>query len=143
MGGMMSITVGDDNLQRIFLKLQTGDIDGFSAYLNRSKTDGDLCRGPGTIDRERIEGKARYEWDDTWFAQASLVSNDFFDYDSPSSAAAIFENNNYCGYAASIPESCVDTDEGVYDFNQDGSMDESDFTPVFTGDPGYGPRYRQ
>ena len=60
-GGMLSYTLGDDDLQRTFVKLETGDINGFSAYISRSKTDSDLWRGPGTIDREHIEGKIRYE----------------------------------------------------------------------------------
>ncbi|MEP2602303.1 MAG: Plug domain-containing protein, partial [Paraglaciecola sp.] len=58
MGGLVSMTIGDDNLQRSFVKLETGDINGFKAFISRSKTDSDLWRGPGTIDREHIEGKA-------------------------------------------------------------------------------------
>lgn len=133
MGGMVSITIGDDNLQRTFVKLETGKIGGFSAYVSRSKTDSDLWRGPGTIDREHIEAKAIYEFGDTWFAKASLVANDFFDYDSPSAPASVFEDNYEYGYLPSIPESCISPDSGVYDFNQDGSIDDADFTPVFTG----------
>ncbi len=60
MGGMVAVTAGDFDLQRTFVKLETGDIDGFKAYVSRSKTDSDLWRGPGTIAREHIEAKARY-----------------------------------------------------------------------------------
>ena len=62
-----------------------------------------------------------------------MVSNDFFDYDSPSAPASTFASNYYYGYQASIPEGCVSADPGVYDFNGDGTIDDSDFTPVFTG----------
>jgi iron complex outermembrane receptor protein len=133
MGGVASVTLGDFNLQRTFLKLETGDIDGFKAYVSRSKTDSDLWRGPGTIDREHIEGKALYEFGDSYI-RATYVSNDFHDYDSPSATAETFENDYYYSYEASIPEGCISPDAGVYDFDGNGTIDDNDFTPVFTGD---------
>ncbi|MFS1702684.1 TonB-dependent receptor [Alteromonas sp. AMM-1] len=132
MGGMVAVTLGDFDLQRTFVKLETGDINGFRAYVSRSKTDSDLWRGPGTIDREHIEAKALYEFGDSYI-QATMVSNDFFDYDSPSASAATFASNYYYGYQSTIPEGCIDAKEGVYDFNGDSTIDDSDFTPVFTG----------
>ena len=86
LGGTISYTVGDDNLQRTFLKFETGQIGGFSAYLSRSKTDSDLWRGPGTIDREHFEGKAQFEFDEDTILKATYVSNDFFDFDLRASA---------------------------------------------------------
>lgn len=133
MGGLISMTIGDDNLQRSFVKLETGDINGFKAFISRSKTDSDLWRGPGTIDREHIEGKAVYTFDQGTTLEFSYVANDFFDYDSPSGTAATFEADYYYSYADSIPEGCISADPEVYDFNQDGTIDDSDFTPVFTG----------
>lgn len=133
MGGMVSLTMGDDDLQRSFIKLETGDINGFRAYLSRSKTDSDLWRGPGTIDREHIEAKAIYTFSSETSLEFSYVANDFFDYDSPSSTAATFADNYYYSYADTIPEGCISAVPGVYDFNQDGSIDDADFTPVFTG----------
>lgn len=132
MGGMVAVTVGDFNLQRTFVKLETGKIDGFSAYVSRSKTDSDLWRGPGTIDREHIEAKALYEFGDSYI-KATYVANDFFDYDSPSAPASTFADNYYYSYEDSIPEGCINAEEGVYDYNGDGTIDDSDFTPVFTG----------
>lgn len=132
MGGMVAITAGDFDLQRTFVKLETGDIDGFKAYVSRSKTDSELWRGPGTIDREHIEGKALYEFGSSYI-RATYVANDFFDYDSPSAPASTFEDDYYYSYADSIPEGCIGAQSGVYDFNGDGSIDDSDFTPVFTG----------
>lgn len=134
MGGMVSLTVGDDNLQRSFIKLETGDINGFRAYISRSKTDSDLWRGPGTIDREHIEGRAIYEFSAETSLEFSYVGNDFFDYDSPSGTAETFANNYNYGYVGSIPEGCISAQPEVYDFNQDGTINEADFTPVFTGD---------
>ncbi len=91
-GATMLITVGEDNLRRSFIKLETGDLDGFSGYVSRSKTDSDLWRGPGTIDREHFEAKVRYEFDDDSYISTQLVYNDFFDYDSPSISRAQYES---------------------------------------------------
>ena len=133
MGGMMSLTVGDDDLQRSFIKLETGDINGFKAFVSRSKTDSDLWRGPGTIDREHIEAKAVYAFSADSKLTFNYVANDFFDYDSPSATEATFEDDYYYSYLESIPEGCIAAMPQVYDFNQDGAIDDSDFTPVFTG----------
>lgn len=132
MGGMAAISVGDYDLQRTFVKLETGDINGFRAYVSRSKTDSDLWRGPGSIDREHIEAKALYEFGDSYI-QATYVANDFFDYDSPSAAPEAFDDNYYLSYSPSIPEGCISPQPGVYDYNGDGVADGNDFTPVFTG----------
>ena len=112
MGGMVSVAGGDDNLLRTFVKLETGNIGGFSAYISRSKTDSDLWRGAGFIDREHWEGKIKYEFDyDTYFT-LKYVANDFFDYDSPSVSRAQYEagtpcangeGGRYCGYAEDLP----------------------------------------
>ncbi len=90
-GASMQIAFGDDKLRRSFIKLQTGDLDGFSGYVSRSKTDSNLWRGPGTIDREHFEGKIRYDFDDNSYISAQMVYNDFFDYDSPSISRAQYE----------------------------------------------------
>jgi iron complex outermembrane receptor protein len=133
MGGMVSLTVGDDDLQRSFIKLETGDLNGFKAFISRSKTDSELWRGPGTIDREHIEGKAIYAFSAETSLAFSYVANDFFDYDSPSGTAATFADDYYYSYADSIPQGCISAQPEVYDFNQNGSIDQTDFTPVFTG----------
>ncbi|WP_034738661.1 TonB-dependent receptor [Hyphomonas chukchiensis] len=133
-GGMLSYTMGDDNLERSFIKLETGNINGLSAYVSRSKTDSDLWRGPGTIDREHIEGKIKYEFDADTFIKFGYVHNDFFDYDSPSAPESTFDNDYYYGYEAAIPETgCINPLPGVYDYNGDGVADSADFTPIFTG----------
>ncbi|WGL15218.1 TonB-dependent receptor [Microbulbifer bruguierae] len=132
-GAFVSLTSGDDNLLRSFVRLETGDINGFSAYVSRSKTDSDLWRGPGTIDREHIESKARYEFDEDTYVQASFISNDFYDYDSPSGTESTFDADYYYAYLSELPAGCNNPMPGVYDFNGDGSIDDQDFTPVNTG----------
>ena len=131
-GGTIAYTLGDDDLQRTFVKLETGNINGFSAYISRSKTDSNLWRGPGTIDREHIEGKVRFDFDADTFIQASYVSNDFFDYDSPSSSRAGFESlgTDY-GYSETLPDGCISPVS--VDFNNDGVIDGDDYVPLQTG----------
>ena len=131
-GGMFAYTLGDDNLNRSFLKLETGEIGGFSAYVSRSKTDSDLWRGAGSIDREHIEGKAQFVFGTDSKISATYVHNDFFDYDSPSSSIAGFAalGNDY-GYLGYVPNDCIQPVD--VDFNADGVIDGADFTPVFTG----------
>jgi iron complex outermembrane recepter protein len=133
-GGMLSYTMGDDNLERSFIKLETGNINGLSAYVSRSKTDSNLWRGPGTIDREHIEGKIKYEFDADTFLKFGYVHNDFHDYDSPSGPESVFQNNYYYAYLDAIPETgCINPISNVYDYNGDNVIDGNDFSPIFTG----------
>ena len=139
-GGKISVTAGDDNLIRTFVKLETGDIGGFSAYASRSTIDSDLWRGPGSIDREHIEAKARYEFDASTFLQATFVYNDFFDFDSPSFSRSTYENGTDVAgntgrdiaYVDFIPEGCNVGLETPVDFNNDGVVDDADFQPIST-----------
>lgn len=139
-GGKISVSLGDDEFQRTFVKLETGRIGGFSAYVSRSTVDSDLWRGPGSIDREHLEGKAVYEFDDDTYLQANFVYNDFFDFDSPSGTKAFFEGTDLAGnsgrdrgYIDFIPEGCNIGLEEPVDFNNDGVIDENDFQPVSVG----------
>jgi iron complex outermembrane receptor protein len=82
-GLAFSQTAGSDNLRRSFLRAQTGEHGGFSGYASASIINGDLWRGPGTIDRDHYEGKLRYDWGDSALT-LQATHNDYFDYDSPS-----------------------------------------------------------
>ncbi|MEJ1964132.1 MAG: TonB-dependent receptor [Gammaproteobacteria bacterium] len=82
-GVRLSQTFGSDALRRTFARVETGEHDGFSAYLSGSRIRGDLWRGPGTISRDHVEGKARYRFGESELT-LQAVSNDYFDYDSPS-----------------------------------------------------------
>ncbi|MEM8921410.1 MAG: Plug domain-containing protein, partial [Pseudomonadota bacterium] len=141
-GGIASISGGDDDLLRTFLKLETGKIGGFSAYFSRSTIDSDLWRGAGTIDREHLEGKARYEFDSDTFLEAKFVYNDFFDFDSPSFSRATYESSTPTldgdtgrdrGYIDFVPDGCNIGVETPVDFNNDGVVDDDDFQPISVG----------
>ena len=82
-GVRLSQTFGSDSLRRTFARVESGDIGGFSGYVSGSRIRGDLWRGPGTISRDHVEGKARYKVGDTDLT-LQAVHNDYFDYDSPS-----------------------------------------------------------
>ena len=45
-GGRASITVGDDNQRRGYLRVDTGDINGFSAYVSGVHQDSDMWAAP-------------------------------------------------------------------------------------------------
>lgn len=127
----MQIAFGDDKLRRSFIKLETGDLNGFRGYVSRSKTDSNLWRGPGTIDREHFEGKLRYDFDDNSYISAQMVYNDFFDYDSPSISRAQYEATTdtsasrdgvgrNIAYLGTVPDLGVGTDVQFQDGNYTG-----------------------
>ncbi|MFU8926690.1 TonB-dependent receptor [Acinetobacter puyangensis] len=82
-GGTVVATIGSDSLRRSFIKLETGEHAGWSGYLSRSKIDSDLWRGPGDIDREHIDAKARFESQAGHELTFKIVYNNLDDYDVP------------------------------------------------------------
>jgi iron complex outermembrane recepter protein len=87
-GATVAQTFGSDSLNRSFIRVETGALGPFSAYVSRSKIDSDLWRGPGTIDREHLEGKARLEIGERSEISLKAVYNDFHDFDTPSITTA-------------------------------------------------------
>ena len=88
MGLFVSQSFGDQDLRRTFIRASTGRVGPFTAYVSRTKLDTELWRGPGTVDREHWEGQIHaYLGGDSW-ARFKFVSNDFFDYDSPTISRA-------------------------------------------------------
>lgn len=113
-GGLFSATVGSDDLRRGFLRLDTGEHAGVSAFVSASGIRGDLWRGPGTIDRTHIEGKIRWRFE-LGELTFQTVHNDYFDFDSPSitkaqyagTAGDLFGRSGrsfaYLGYVPTLP----------------------------------------
>jgi len=95
-GASASHMRGSDSLRRSFLRIDSGEHAGLSAFASASFIRGDLWRGPGTYDRTHIEGKIRYQAgrSDITF---HTIHNDYFDYDSPSITKA-----QYAGTAGDI-----------------------------------------
>jgi iron complex outermembrane receptor protein len=83
LGLFVSQSFGDDSLKRTFVRISTGQVGPFKAYVSRTKLNGDLWRGPGSVDREHWEGQIQVDLGTDSWARLKFVSNDFFDYDSP------------------------------------------------------------
>ncbi|MBN8818090.1 MAG: TonB-dependent receptor [Sphingomonas sp.] len=83
MGLFVSQSFGDNNLKRTFIRASTGQVGPFRAYVSRTKLNTDLWRGPGSVDREHWEGQLHVDLAPDIWARFKFVSNDFFDYDSP------------------------------------------------------------
>lgn len=83
LGLFVSQTFGDESLRRTFIRLSTGNIGPFKGYVSRTKLSSDLWRGTGTIDREHWEAQVIADLGGDSWARLKFVSNDFFDYDSP------------------------------------------------------------
>ncbi len=112
-GLLLAATTGSYDLERTFLKVQSGKWNGLSAYLSRSNQISNQWRGPGTFDREHWEGKLRFELNPAASLQIGFVTNDYFDYDSPTISKAQYagtandlfgRKGRYFGYLAYVPD---------------------------------------
>tara|TARA_R110000782_G_scaffold127769_1_gene219370 strand:+ start:11417 stop:14056 length:2640 start_codon:yes stop_codon:yes gene_type:complete len=115
-GLFVSQTLGGDALKRSFLRVSTGKIGPFQAYLSRTKLDSGLWRGAGTIDREHWEGQIVAALGASGWARFKFVANDFFDYDSPALAREDYDdltpdlggrtgrNRGFIGFIPDLPE---------------------------------------
>ncbi|PRA26181.1 TonB-dependent receptor family protein [Pseudomonas poae] len=64
-GVLYKQTVGSDNLYRSFVRVNTGEYKGFSAWLSASRTTGDLWDdSDGELSSNRYEGNLQYKWGD-------------------------------------------------------------------------------
>nr|WP_087573819.1 TonB-dependent receptor [Sphingomonas sp. CDS-1] len=88
MGLFISQSFGDFGMKRTFIRVSTGRVGPFKAYVSRTKLDSDLWRGPGSVDREHWEGQIHADLGGDSWARFKFVSNDFFDYDSPTISRA-------------------------------------------------------
>lgn len=88
MGLFVSQSFGDFNMKRTFIRASTGRVGPFKAYVSRTKLDNDLWRGPGSVDREHWEAQVHADLGGDSWARFKFVSNDFFDYDSPTISRA-------------------------------------------------------
>ena len=95
-GASVSAMAGSDNLHRYFLRVDSGEHAGLSAYVSGSFIKGDLWRGPGTYDRTHVEGKIEYRTERSLIT-FQTIHNDYYDFDSPSITKA-----QYAGTAGDI-----------------------------------------
>lgn len=116
MGLFVSQSFGDFNMKRTFIRATTGQVGPFRAYVSRTKLDTDLWRGPGSVDREHWEGQVHADLGGDSWARFKFVSNDFFDYDSPTITRGQYncvtvDAAGRCGrdyaYIANVPNTTV------------------------------------
>jgi iron complex outermembrane receptor protein len=112
LGLFVSQTLGEDDLRRTFIRVSTGLVGPVKAYVSRTKLDSDLWRGAGSIDREHWEARADIDLGGSSWASLKFVSNDFFDYDSPTLTRADYlsatpdaggKTGRYRGYIGVLP----------------------------------------
>lgn len=87
-GAFAAQTFGDYGLKRTFVRLSSGRIGPLAAFVSRTKLNSDLWRGAGSVDREHWEAAAQIELGGKSWTRLKFVSNDFFDYDSPTLSRA-------------------------------------------------------
>lgn len=61
-GARFSQTFGSDSARRTFVRVDTGDLDGFSAYASYAASDMDKWKGGGIQKYEQFNAKAVYAW---------------------------------------------------------------------------------
>jgi iron complex outermembrane receptor protein len=59
-GGFASVSLGSNALRREFVRLETGEVNKFSAYLSYSNLMKDNWAGPGTDNRSHVDFKAKW-----------------------------------------------------------------------------------
>lgn len=87
-GLFVSQSFGDFGMKRTFIRVSSGQVGPFRAYVSRTKLDSDLWRGTGTVDREHWEAALHADLGGDSWARLKFVSNNFFDYDSPTLSRA-------------------------------------------------------
>jgi iron complex outermembrane receptor protein len=59
-GATLAQTIGSDDTLRTFARYDTGDLDGFSAFLSGAKHDAEKWKGWGPQDSRQVNAQARY-----------------------------------------------------------------------------------
>jgi iron complex outermembrane receptor protein len=58
-----TFSAGSNNLRRTFLRVDSGEIGGFSSFFSYSNTEADKWKGPGGAKREHLEAKLKFDTD--------------------------------------------------------------------------------
>ncbi|MEH6415741.1 TonB-dependent receptor [Pseudomonas sp. CGJS7] len=62
-GARASVAFGDNATLRSFVRVDTGDRAGFSAYVSGMRSEADRWKGAGVQEQQQFNGKAVYQWD--------------------------------------------------------------------------------
>ena len=98
-GFTLAQTVGSDDTLRTFARYDTGDIDGFSAFLSGAKHDAEKWKGWGPQDSRQVNAQARYA-SDAWSLGAMIntsrrAETDYADLSLESSRRLGLDWDNY------------------------------------------------
>jgi len=98
-GGRVGLAVGDNNLRRGFVRIDTGDFGGFSAYLSGMKNETDKWKGDGVQEQTQFNGKAVYQWDAgrvaLWLSTSKRNETDYQDLSLDLVARCGYDWDNY------------------------------------------------
>ncbi|MFC3443296.1 TonB-dependent receptor [Sphingobium rhizovicinum] len=77
-GGYVSFAVGNHDLNRQFVRLETGEIGktGIRGFISGSRTYNDSWRGPGRTERHHIDSKFVKEWGEDSFVSLVATYNE-------------------------------------------------------------------
>ncbi|MET4730999.1 iron complex outermembrane receptor protein [Lysobacter enzymogenes] len=62
-GARAGLAFGDNATLRSFVRVDTGDLGGFSAYVSGMRNEADRWKGAGVQEQQQFNGKAVYQWD--------------------------------------------------------------------------------
>ncbi|WP_408952886.1 TonB-dependent receptor [Lysobacter sp. Hz 25] len=62
-GARANLAYGDNATLRAFMRIDTGEHNGFSAYVSGMHSQADRWKGAGVQEQEQFNGKAVYQWD--------------------------------------------------------------------------------
>lgn len=62
-GGRANLAFGDNATRRAFVRIDTGERNGFSAYVSGMRSEADRWKGAGVQEQRQFNGKAVYQWD--------------------------------------------------------------------------------
>ncbi len=75
-GGLADFSIGSDNLRREFVRVESGEINGVSAYVSYSNLEKDHWFGAGNDSREHIDFKAKIDLSPGNTIRLSAIYND-------------------------------------------------------------------
>lgn len=62
-GARTNLAFGDNATLRAFMRVDTGDLGGFSAYVSAMQGEADRWKGAGVQEQKQFNGKAVYQWE--------------------------------------------------------------------------------
>jgi iron complex outermembrane receptor protein len=129
LGFAASQTIGSESSKRTFLRFDTGEHNGFSAYLSGQYTEQDLFVNQGAYDKstgKQLNGKAAYQFDrgkitafmdlsrtnqaDDAYLSKDMVSRLGWDWGGYAPNWQAYVDRSYCSVTApTAPTKCVDS----------------------------------